>query len=261
MGRVQLFEIEDQAWCPKTIRDAATDYLQYSEKIGEPYAPVVERLRAVLARSGGEVVDLCSGGAGPWPGILRAFAESGTRVRVTLTDKYPNIGAFQAAQADFPDAITYVAEPVDATRVPAELTGVRTLFAAFHHFTPPQARGILADAVRQRRSIVVCEATEHTPGTILVMFLTHIVALLMTPVIRPFRPSRMLWTYLLPVIPVMLLFDGIVSCLRTYSPDELRALTADLADGYTWEIGQARAARSLIPVTYLIGTPVGETEG
>ncbi len=258
MGRVQLFEIEDQAWCPKAIRDAATDYLQFSQRIGTPYAPVVERLRAVVARSGGEVVDLCSGGAGPWPDILRAFAETNTRAHVTLTDKYPNIPAFQAAQADFPDAITYVAQPVDAAEVGPDLMGVRTLFAAFHHFPPPLARAILADAVRQRRSIVVCEATENRPGPILVMFLTPLIALLVTPLIRPFRPSRLLWTYLLPVIPVMLLWDGIVSCLRTYSPEELRALTADLGDGYTWEIGQARAARSLIPVTYLIGTPAQE---
>ncbi len=258
MGRVQLFEIEDQAWCPKAIRDAATDYLQFSQRINTPYAPVIPRLRDVVARSGGEIVDLCSGGAGPWPSILHAFAETSTRVRVTLTDKYPNIPAFQAAQAAFPDAITYVAEPVDATEVPTNLTGARTMFTAFHHFPPPLARAILADAVRRRQMIIVCEATEHKTGPILIMFLTPIIALVVTPMIRPFRWSRLLWTYLLPVIPVMLLWDGIVSCLRTYSPDELRALTADLGDGYTWEIGQDRSARSLIPVTYLIGTPASD---
>ncbi|MFN8473596.1 MAG: class I SAM-dependent methyltransferase [Anaerolineae bacterium] len=255
MGRAQLFEIEDQPWCPKAIRDAATDYLQVSQRIANPYAPVVERLRAVVARSGGQVVDLCSGGAGPWPSLLTAFAETDTGVRVTLTDKYPNIPAFEAAQAAFPDAITYIAAPVDAVDVPPALNGVRTLFAALHHFTPPQARAILADAVRQRRSIVVCEATENKTGPILVMLLTPIIALLVTPWIRPFRWSRLVWTYPLPAVPLVLLFDGIVSCLRTYSPDELRALTHDLDDDYTWEIGQARSTRSLIPVTYLIGTP------
>lgn len=260
MGRVQLFEIEDQAWCPKAIRDAATDYLQFSQRISTPYAPVIPRLRDIVAHSGGEVVDLCSGGAGPWPDILRAFAEAHTPVRVMLTDKYPNIPAFQAAQADFPDAITYVAQSVDAAQVPPDLKGIRTLFTAFHHFTPPQARAILADAVQQQQSIVVCEATEHKPGPILIMFLTPIIALLTTPLIRPFRWSRLLWTYLVPVIPAMLLFDGVVSCLRTYSPDELRALTADLNEGYTWEIGQDRAARSLIPVTYLIGTPASNDQ-
>jgi hypothetical protein len=36
-----------------------------------------------------------------------------------------------------------------------------------------------------------------------------------TPWIRPFRWSRLLWTYVVPIIPAVLLFDGIVSCLRT----------------------------------------------
>ena len=39
--------------------------------------------------------------------------------------------------------------------------------------------------------------------------------------------------YLIPVIPFVLWFDGIVSCMRTYSLRELGELTAGLpANGY-----------------------------
>jgi len=53
------------------------------------------------------------------------------------------------------------------------------------------------------------------------------------------------------------LFDGIVSCLRTYNPTELQALTAELSSGtqYRWEIGEQRAKRAPLPVTYLLGYP------
>lgn len=55
----------------------------------------------------------------------------------------------------------------------------------------------------------------------------------------------------------MILFDGIVSCLRTYKPAELRAMTAELTQ-YDWEIGELKALGAALPVTYLIGYPADE---
>jgi hypothetical protein len=91
------------------------------------------------------------------------------------------------------------------------------------------------------------------------MFLTlfvPLVALVVVPFARPFRWSRLLWTYLIPFVPLVMLFDGIVSCLRAYSPAELRELTAGLSSqGYQWEMGEERAGLLRLPVTYLIGCP------
>jgi hypothetical protein len=42
------------------------------------------------------------------------------------------------------ERFTYHAEPVDATEVPAEMTGLRTMFQAFHHLRPEQARTLRA---------------------------------------------------------------------------------------------------------------------
>ncbi len=56
-----------------------------------------------------------------------------------------------------------MAEPVDATAVPAELGGFRTLLGAFHHFPPDVARSILADAAQKRRGLAVLEYTERRP--------------------------------------------------------------------------------------------------
>jgi hypothetical protein len=30
MRRMHLFEIEDQSWCPRAVRDAMTDYLRFA---------------------------------------------------------------------------------------------------------------------------------------------------------------------------------------------------------------------------------------
>jgi hypothetical protein len=68
------------------------------------------------------------------------------------------------------------------------------------------------------------------PLVVAAIFLMPLVVLLVTPMIRPFRWSRLFWTYLVPAVPFLVLFDGVVSCLRTYTPDELRELTRGLGD-------------------------------
>lgn len=90
----------------------------------------------------------------------------------------------------------------------------------------------------------------------LLMLLVPVMVLLTTPFIRPFRWSRLLWTYLIPVVPLTSLFDGLVSCMRTYSVQELHELIEGLdAKHYEWEIGELKSAAGPIPITYLIGVP------
>jgi hypothetical protein len=58
-------------------------------------------------------------------------------------------------------------------------------------------------------------------------------------------------------VPLVSLFDGLVSCLRTYSVAELRELTEGLnATNYEWEIGEVKSMAGPIPITYLIGVPI-----
>ena len=40
MRRLHLFEILDQPWCPKVVRDGATDFLEHITNFADIYAPV-----------------------------------------------------------------------------------------------------------------------------------------------------------------------------------------------------------------------------
>lgn len=256
MRRLHLLEIEDQPWCPAVLRDAATDFLQFMIVATDTYLPAVPLLQSALDRAGTrQVVDLCSGGGGPWPGLLAHLDTPDAPVDVCLTDRYPNREAFERANERTGGRLAFHPHPVDATALPAGLTGFRTLFTAFHHFRPDAARTILADAVRAGQGIGIFEATQRTAPSLLATAFSPLIVLAVTPFIRPFRWSRLLWTYLIPLVPLLVLFDGLVSCLRTYTPRELRTMTDSLdAAGYTWEIGEAKG-RGPVPVTYLIGIP------
>lgn len=258
MGRIQFIEFEDLNWWPKFIRDATTDNLQFALNFADQYAPIIPHLRQALKRAKAHrIVDLCSGGGGPWLRMHRELnKDENPHIEICLTDRYPNLRAFEYAQIRSQNCITFHPDPVDAMRLPSDLKGFRTFFSSFHHFRPQEARKILQDAFRSRQGIGVFEVTARKPLAILLICFAPLWVLLFTPFIRPFRWSRLIWTYLIPVVPIVALFDGMVSCLRTYSESELAELVEDFqVSEYRWDIGEEKVAHSPVPITYLIGYP------
>lgn len=256
MRRLHLFEIMDQAWCPAVVRDAMTDYLQFAERQARVYIPIAGRLQNALKAANTErVIDLGSGAGGPWESLYSTVATGLNQLSVTLTDYHPNKAQVEAWRGK--DGAFYYPESVDATAVPAHLVGFRTMFSSFHHFRPEQAREILADAIRNGQGIGVFEVTERQPLQIISLLIVPIIAtLLVTPLLRPVRLSRFLLTYLIPIVPLAIGWDGFVSSWRTYTTRELRTMVEEIpgSEAYTWEIGQ-EAGPGMLRVTYLIGYP------
>lgn len=262
MPRLHLLELHEQPWCPSAIRDGATDCLRFIATVGGQYKHVAPLLQeALIATDATRIVDLCSGGGGPWLALGRTLlTNAGQPVPILLTDLFPHARAGQRHKLTPGATIRFCPTAVDATQPPAELTGLRTLFTAFHHFTPAQAQSILQSAVNTGQGIAIFEQTARTPLGLLVMYLLPWLALVSALVVRPWRLSRCFWTFVIPAIPLMLWFDGIVSCLRTYSAAELQALVAALEPApsgavYVWRIGKVRSPLSPLGVSYLIGYP------
>ncbi len=255
MARMQLFELEDMPWLPDSLRDAGTDFLRTLMALARPYARVVPRLaKAVEASGATSIIDLCSGGGGPVAHVRKGLAEAGCDVPFTMSDLYPNPQAFAHVRTLAGGGVDFIAEPVDATAVPERLSGFRTLFTSFHHFAPRYAAGILRDAVEHRRGIGIFEITERVPASFLIAFANVFLVLLLAPFMRPFRWSRLFWTYLPPVAPLLVWWDGCASILRSYTVDELRAMVDGLPpNDYVWQIG--REPTRPLRITYLIGYP------
>ncbi len=262
MRRIQFIELHEQSWFPSSLRDDVTDAVQFGFNLMRAYAPIAPLLQNMIdstentTKDRPSIVDMCSGGGGPWLDLARQLrcraAGDSVGLQIWLTDKYPNLKAFQSVSASSDDHITFYPESVDAMNVPRALKGPRTMFTSFHHFSPEDARTILQNAVDAGESVGIFEITRRAPATIGLIFAGVLLLFFHTPRIRPFRWSRLLWTYLIPIIPLVLLFDGVVSCLRTYRPQELREIVDKLTScQYKWEIGELAGGRT--PVTYLIG--------
>ncbi len=258
MKRFHLFEWEDQSWFPDVLRRNMTDYLRFMiTKLGI-YDPVIPLLREMLEKTGQKrILDLCSGAGGGLETLQQKLsAEMGFEVPVTLTDKFPNLEAWKQIQTESGNAINFLPESVDAMNVPENLPGVRTLFSSFHHFKPEQAQAILQDAVDKKQAIGIFEGSGKQYHELLFAgFLFPVLMFGITPFIRPFKVSRLFFTYLIPAIPAFTLWDGAVSVLRMYSPEMLSEMTEKLTGPtYIWKTGYAKH-KSGAKVIYLIGYP------
>jgi hypothetical protein len=262
MPRFHLFEFTDLPWYPRLFRRIQTDYLQFVVTRGAGHQNLIPLFQKAMQSAGTTgIVDLCSGGTGPWVRLVEHFQRAGIPVSVTLTDKYPDPEAVQKWAEEKRTGIEYLNEPVDALKVPSHLKGMRTLFEGFHHFKPDQARSILQDAAENRAAIGIFDATLKPPQGWLFLLLSPLMTLLgylfATPFIKPRTPSRFFWTYLIPLVPLATCWDGFISFLRVYSVKDLQEMTRTLQiPVYRWEIGRASTGVPIFDFTYLIGYPV-----
>lgn len=257
MKRRHLFEFHELPACPQAVRALVTGLLETITALFRPYSPKTGLLiRAMRSISTEQFVDLCSGNGGPWFHLARQIErETGKPVSVVLTDKYPSPEAKR--RADSIPGLRYLSDSVDARCVPEHVRGVRTLFNGLHHFQPEHAKAVLQDAVAKRQPIAVFEILQRNGLTLTHAFFLPISVLFLTPLVRPLTWWRLLLTYAVPVASLILLWDGVVSVLRCYRPEELRAMADDLVGvPYHWEIGSYwyRSA----PVTYMIGYPIAD---
>lgn len=258
MARIHAPELEDQAWFPDVLRNILTDSLQFGMTTFGYYdkaAPLVRRLLHHMGTT--QVLDLASGGTGPWLRLREQLrADGGPDVRITFTDRNINENARARVRALRDPRLHYVETPVDAARVPANLEGVRTMFTGFHHLGPDEARQVLRDAVAARRAIGIFEFTDRSVRSLAMNALVPLAMWLTTPFIAPRTPERFLFTYALPVGPIAGAWDGFMSCLRTYSPAELEALVPEESRAtFTWEVGRIPPEGGSPPLTYLLGLP------
>lgn len=258
MSRVAAPELEDFDWFPSRLRDPMTGWLRVVSELFGLSAVAAPIIADELARTGSDrIVDLCSGGGGPALSIVKALAARHARAaHVTLTDKFPNHAAFRRAERELPGRVTGRLTPTDATAVPDDLVGVRTIFNAFHHLPPAIATAVLADAAAKRQPIAMFEIVERSLQGALMVAGIPLGVLGLMPFVGNLTPSALALTYALPVIPAATTWDGFASCLRAYSHDELREMTGSLArPDYAFRVERVRVPRRPVFVTAVVGSP------
>lgn len=242
LPRLQLFEFNDAPWAPPVVRGMIVDALGVALADGRLLDGLVEPFVDFIHAAGSDhILDLCAGTGTPARVLLDALDARGFRPRLTLTDLHPRVAAWEAIAAARPGQVDFAPTSVDATAVPRELegAGARVIINALHHLPPALVAGILADAVRQRRSIFIAEGFGRDPLGLRPFLAPGLKAIFTTPLRGSWRDralrAALVWGS--PLGLAVSAWDSLVSTLRIYSEDELRALVAPLGDDFEWRFG------------------------
>ncbi len=163
LPRLHGVELHEQEWCPATLRNALTEWLRVLWEYSQAHiviAPLLEKV--LLSSNASQIVDLCSGGSGPVIPLQRELVAHGLSIPIVLTDKFPDRDAMTALAASSGGMVQTRHDSVDASSVPADLTGLRTLFNSFHHFRAADARRILLNARISGQPVAIFETTARS---------------------------------------------------------------------------------------------------
>jgi hypothetical protein len=248
----RLFEFEDLDWFPNVVRHGGTDFLRFFFTASKFYQPVVPLLSDLLRNSGErKILDLCSGSGGSMSLVKKDIERLlGENLIVTLSDKFPQQ---QSQRNSIHDRMEYHHKSIDVLLDVPPTEGVRTMFTAIHHFNETQVSSILQNASSSGKPVAIFDGADKNVFTFLAIPLFQpLLFAVCTPFIRPFKVSRLLLTYAVPLIPVMTIWDGMVSVTRLHQHSKLLVLAKKAVPHYEWKAGLIRNRLGL-RISYLIG--------
>ena len=272
MKRKHLFELEDQDWFPANLRGYMTDVLMVlCQKMGVHQVLEHEIQRLIEQYHVSKIIDLGSGSGGPMPELLQKLRskQNTANLELLLTDLYPNAKAIETCFQI--EGISYSQTPVDATNlnIVETLHGMKhsdcllTMINSFHHMPPDVAQNILQSAVQNQKLLFIYELADNKipfPVWLLMLplglLMNVISCLVLTLFVRPIDPKQILFTYLIPIIPICFAWDGQVSYTRIYTFDDIDLLCSGLkTEQYTWIKDDAQNADGKKFGTYILGIP------
>lgn len=128
---------------------------------------------------------------------------------------------------------------------------------SFHQFSVDEAKDLLKQISQNKQPIVIVEGNNDSLWQVFGMtVIVPLTVLLTAPFVKPFRFERIIFTYIIPVLPFVTFFDGFMALFKLYAPKDLDELTASIqSKGYYWRSGKLDNGRGG-KIIYLIGYPV-----
>ncbi len=266
MKRIQLFEFEDFNWFPVWIRSSMTNLLAVLHKILGTKDVLVNLLATIRAKHYfSKVVDMGSGSGGIMPDVIQELNKNNNKpIALLLTDLYPNKQSITYINEQHTEHIKYSANSLNATNLKQAPKGLKTMVNSFHHMPPKSAKQILKSAQDNKEPILIYELAENKmplllwwillPISLVILF---VMALFMTPFSKPLSIKQLIFTYLIPIIPVFYAWDGQASMPRMYTFNDVNELLEDLEAPllYFWEIKSATKPNGKKVGYYILGLP------
>jgi len=162
----------------------------------------------------------------------------------------------------FPDNIQAIDTPLDALSVPDDIPhSARVVISSLHHFSPDQARSILRDSAEKGKPIFILEPMIRRLMSVLKLGFFFFLSIMLNPIFSKHdRLLKVMFTYPIPLIPLIGMWDGVISVMRVYSEKELMALTSNIDTAFRWRYQKIPVAWGG-SISVFVGLPQGQQEG
>ena len=239
---MHLFEFMDLDWLPKSLRDTLRDILECGN--GAPFRTYYSwvansALRIARENNLKQIVELGCGTA-PITRHLARLSELPSDIKLVPCDLNPDRGALAEAKSLRPEQIEPILEPVDFSqprRWPSDT--LLLLSATFHHIPVEHRVAVLRPMLDSTEHVVIFEPLQRNLLSYLFV-VGSLVPALLTPLWYLHRPGtlrRLVWCWLLPVAPLMFLWDGWASCWREWTKADWESAVGELPSStqLSWE--------------------------
>lgn len=229
MKRKQFFQFSNQNWYPAFLKRDMYEFMTWfvgRANAAKPFMPVFDDV----------------------------FKKSKTKSIVNIDS---NLGA------GFETIANLKLLPADSstTNLPIENfntqnVGIYTFVNSFHQLKPEQARYYLTEISKSRNSVAVLEGNNDSLWQVVGMTIfVPLTVLLSAPFVKPFSITRIVFTYLIPLLPIVTMLDGFFALFKLYNPSDLNELVSTIkTQNYIWESGKLPNGRGG-KIIYLIGYP------
>lgn len=254
VSRVRIPEFADLTWMPELYQKYVQEALVFSYEMLPTFLfkPWAEHMYQFLKKQNIKSITVLGAGAGgPIFKLHRYFLSKGLRVPIKLTDLKPNPESVPISD----ELLTYDLGSVNAFDARAtDSSNATVMIGCFHHFDQEDSRKLLKHFQAQKSQVYILEVSTRNWLNLFSNFLFLLPCTLSAPFIRPFRWSRILFSWILPLFPIMFVLDGVLSGLRTYSKDEFLGLT-EPSPHYQWQITDFSFVGGLFKLRSYVGTP------
>lgn len=252
-------ELHEHGWFPALWRDQLTDFLSFFNIYSGTYKPSLKRMQEILSDENmpSTYTDLCAGcGLYDWRFAQFLSKRLGRDLRVRLTDLYPSYRQWEEIAVLSGGMVEPSDRPLSAPEAIRRFDGLHVMFSGLHHFSPEELGKMIRSAVETGRTLAFFDYSRRTwlLWEALMILASLPFMILTAPLVWKFTWKRLFFTWIIPVLPLLLLVDGWISRLRAYRPEELRRILDDvpLPPGWHVEAGHDPVHAGLARVTYLI---------
>jgi hypothetical protein len=220
-------ELEDYDWFPPVLRRQQLQYIGWLAQWQRLYQPMVAHLQELVKRQRPSVIqDVCSGSGRPFMAVMRELQNAPPGL---LSDWHPD------KQFVNTDKLQYISEPVNVLELTPHPGYCYTMFNAFHHFSAEMQSQLFQKMKATGSPFVVVEVLQpNLPAYLKVLLSATLIQVLTAPFVKPFSWLRLLFTWLLPVNIITVLYDGVISVMKSKTAVQYRRLLMPLCnEGYS----------------------------